>query len=70
MLEGREGKADPQTQGKIASLVSMMYAMPPEQRQQFAIENKIPLPSLTQQAPDPAAAMYGGYGAGYGIPPR
>ena len=71
MLEGREGKADPQTQGKIASLVSMMYAMPPEQRQQFALENKIPVPSLTQQTPDPMAygSGYGG-GQGYPIPPR
>jgi hypothetical protein len=71
MLEGREGKSDPQTQGKIASLVSMMYAMPPEQRQQFALANSIPLPSLTQQSQDPMMGYGGGYGgAGYGIPPR
>ncbi len=70
MLEGRAGRSDPQTQGKIASLVGMMYAMPPEQRQQFAIQNKIPLPGLTQQTPMDPSAMYGGYGAGYGIPPR
>jgi hypothetical protein len=70
MLEGREGRSDPQTQGKIASLVGMMYAMPPEQRQQFALQNKIPLPSLTQETPDPSM-MYGqGYGQGYGVPPR
>ena len=70
MLEDREGRSDPQTQGKIASLVGMMYAMPPEQRQQFALQNKIPLPSLTQETPDPSM-MYGqGYGQGYGVPPR
>jgi hypothetical protein len=71
MLEGRAGRSDPQTQGKIASLVGMLYAMPPEQRQQFALENKIPLPSLTQQTPmDPAMAYGQGYGQGYGVPPR
>ncbi len=66
-LEHRYGN-DPQTQGKIVGLLKQMYSMPIEQRQEFAMQNKIPLPSLTQEAPMDQSAMYGMYGTG--IPPR
>lgn len=69
ILEGRYGNS-PQTQGKIVGLLKQMYSMPLEQRAQFAAQNKIPLPGLTQESQMDPQAMYGMYGQGYGVPPR